>query len=325
MMNSTAAGGDLRRFCTRTSRSGWRRSFWTTRPTRAYAATSAGARTSTSSSKRIASSRRASARPPRDAGSCSAACRSPRRTAARSSMSPSRTFSSSATRRWRASPSTRTSRRRWSRWAYPRRNANGPPSGPVRWDGLCPMASPSGRGDKRPPGITARGFAPRSWWSGLVAAGRVWLRAGAARLRARLVALVLVLTLLLVAVLLRRSAWRRAAVERADPRRAGPLEIRGELVLAGLIGLLELLPVGCAGRLRRIARIDVSRIRRRGRAVVLHALSEVIHLLPVGSREVGATEAHHSHSAARRGRREGRRAASVVRCAAAAVRERDRG
>src|SRR3954470_24222010 len=111
---------------------------------------------------------------------------------------------------------------------------------------------------------------------------------------ARVVALVLVRALLVTG----GCRWR-TALERGDPGWARVPHRLGEVALAGLVGLLELLPIGRGRRLRRtVARIDVR--RRPGRAVVLHALAEVIHLLLVRIREIAAQH-HHAGSSRRRG------------------------
>src|SRR4051794_21371117 len=96
------------------------------------------------------------------------------------------------------------------------------------------------------------------------------LRAGPGPLALGVIALVLVS---------RRSSGRRMAGAGAEARRSGLLERLRELVLAGLVGLLDLLLLLRAGRFRwALTRVDA---RRRRGAVVLHALAERLHLLAI--------------------------------------------
>src|SRR5262245_66239879 len=105
--------------------------------------------------------------------------------------------------------------------------------------------------------------------------GRVWSGGRAARLRARLIVLVVVLAL--PVVLLGRSARGRPAVESADPRRSCVPQLLRQLALARLEGLLEVLAVRGARRLgRALTRVELARIGRGRSAVVLHALPELL-------------------------------------------------
>src|SRR5690349_10171606 len=145
----------------------------------------------------------------------------------------------------------------------------------------------------------------------------LWLARAARGAAARGVALVLLRTRARAALALARNRNRERARGRsadADVGRAGVLQVARQLVLAGLIGLLDRLLISGARRTRRSAvRVE---LRRPGSPVGLHALLELLHLLLVRRRERRGSVEDHWPRARRRTRHRalgGRRAPAAAR------------